>query len=171
MTSARKFASKAVLVVAAATLLLPAMTACSMEPKVIRSYTQAAGVNASNTTVKLRNVALVAQDGQARLTGLAVSSVDDEITGVTGRALKPDDADGSELSPSTTRVPLTANKGFNLTDSGVQVSSPDLTDGLLAAITISFSHSDPITLDVPVIAATRPDFTPAAPTPSTPANS
>lgn len=166
MTSARRLARRTVLMVASATLLLPAVTACSQEPKVIRPYTQAQGVNASNATVKLGDILLVQQGGQARLSGLAVSSADDEITGVTGHALKADNTISAELAPSTVRVTLTANKAVNLSDAGVQVSSPGLTDGLLASITITFAHAEPITVQAPVAPATQPDLTPAAPTPS-----
>lgn len=166
MTSARRLARRTVLIVASATLLLPATAACSQEPKVIRPYTQAQGVNASNTTVKLGDILLVQQGGQARLSGLAVSSTDDEITGVTGHALKADNAISSELSPSTVRVPLTANTAVNLADAGIQVSSPGLTDGLLASITISFARAEPITVQAPVAPATQPDLAPASPTPS-----
>ncbi len=166
MSSASRFRSRTALLVASATLLLPAVAGCSQEPKVIRPYTPAAGVSTANDTVKLRNIVLVNEDGQARLSGMAVSSTDDAITGVTGDALKADDAVSAPLAPSTTQVPLPRNTAVNLTGAGIQVSSAKLADGLLASITITFAHAEPVTLKAPVIAASDPDFTPAAPTPS-----
>lgn len=166
MISARTLRSRATTVVVAATLLAPVLAGCSQEPKVIRPYTPAAGVNTANDTVKLRGLALVHADGQARLSGMATSSHNDAITGVTGEAMGPDDSVSGPLKPSTTRVALTANEGRNLATAGIQVSSDDLKDGLLASITITFANSDPVTVLTPVISAGNPDFTPAAPTPS-----
>ena len=97
--------------------------------------------------------------------GMAVASADDAITGVTGSALKPDNSVAAALAPSTTRVPLTRQTSVNLTDAGIQVSSPKLTEGLLASVTITFSQGEPITLQTPVVSASHADFSPAAPTP------
>lgn len=167
MISARTFRSRAATIVVAATLLTPVLAGCSQEPKVIRSYTPAAGVSAGNDSVKLRNLALVHADGQARLTGMATTSANDAITGVTGEALSSDDAAAGALTPSTTRVVLTSGDASNLTNAGIQLSSDELKDGLLASITITFANSEPVTVRTPVISASDPDFTPAAPTPST----
>lgn len=166
MISASTFCSRAAALVAAATVVVPVLAGCSQEPKVIRPYTPAAGVAASNDSVDLRNIVLVNEDGQARLSGLAVSTMNDTITGVTGQALTSDDARAAALAPSTTRVALTGGQAVNLDTKGIQVSSARLTDGLLATITISFAKSEPLTLRAPVISASNPDFTPAAPTPS-----
>lgn len=165
MISASRFRSRTVLLVTAGALLATTAVGCSQEPKVIRPYTPAAGVSGANDTVKLRNIVLVAQDGQARLSGMAVASADDAITGVTGSALKPDNSVAAALAPSTTRVPLTRQTSVNLTDAGIQVSSPKLTEGLLASVTITFSQGEPITLQTPVVSASHADFSPAAPTP------
>lgn len=166
MISASAFRSRAAALVVAATVVTPVLAGCSQEPKVIRPYTPAAGVAASSDSVDLRNIVLVDENGQARLSGLAVSTQNDTITGVTGQALTPDDALAGPLGPSTTRVTLTSGKAVNLDTAGIQVSSAKLRDGLLAKITITFANSEPLTLRAPVIAASDPDFTPAAPTPS-----
>ncbi|QCV95808.1 hypothetical protein [Acidipropionibacterium acidipropionici] len=166
MISARTLRNRAATAVVAVTLLAPVLAGCSQEPKVIRAYTPAAGVNTGNDSVKLRDLALVHADGQARLSGMAASSQNDAITGVTGQAMSSDDSVAGPLGPSTTHVALTANEGKNLATAGIQVSSDDLKDGLLASITITFANSDPVTVLTPVISAGNPDFTPAAPTPS-----
>lgn len=165
MISVRTLRSRATAVLAA-TLLTPVLAGCSQEPKVIRPYTPAAGVDASNDSVKLRNLALVHADGQARLSGMATTSEADAITGVTGKAMTSDDSVAGPLAPSTTRFALAGGEANDLTSAGIQLSSPKLQDGLLASITITFANSDPVTVLTPVISATHADFTPAAPTPS-----
>lgn len=142
------------------------LTACG-QPKVLTPYTPAGGVSASNQTVKINNLMLITEGDQARVSASTVSSDPDEITSISGQPLKPDD------SPTDVRfrigdvgVKLAPHTATNLTNSGIQVTSDELRPGLLASVTITFANSEPITVKVPVVSASHPDYRTAAPTPA-----
>lgn len=62
------------------------VVACGADPKVLTSYTPAAGVNGKSDTVKVQNLVLINGGGQARVSAAVVSRKDDKIVGITGGA-------------------------------------------------------------------------------------
>lgn len=62
------------------------VAACGADPKVLTSYTPAAGVNGKSATVKVQNLVLINGGGQARVSAAVVSRKDDNIVGITGGA-------------------------------------------------------------------------------------
>ena len=119
------------------------LAACGADPKVLTSYTPAAGVSGESDTVKVQNLLLINGDGQARVSAAVTSSKNDKVVGITGQPLKSDNSLAGQ--------------------SDLQAPVEGLSDGLLAKVTIKFANSAPITLDAPVVPSTHPDFEKYAP--------
>ena len=95
----------------------------------------------------------------------------DELTGVTGNAIKVDGTDGAQFTATLTNTVSFANGApIVLTDgTPIAVNSPDLMAGLTAKVTLQFRNAGEATAVVPVVDGNEPDYatiTPAA-TPST----
>ncbi|MSS45047.1 hypothetical protein FYJ43_03055 [Cutibacterium sp. WCA-380-WT-3A] len=144
-----------------------ALAACGSDPKVLTSYTPAAGVSGSSDTVKVQNLVLINGDGLARVSAAVVSRSDDTVVGITGQPLKPDNSlSGQSFAVKTVDVKLPAQTSVDLTQSNLQAPVEGLSDGLLAKVTITFAHSAPIILNAPVVPSTHPDFEKHAPSAS-----
>lgn len=151
----------------AAGLAATMLTACGQEPKVLTSYTPAAGVDAHNDTVKVSNLVLVDGDGAARVSASVVASRTDEITGISAQPLSAtNDNQGSAVQAPAVAVSLEQGTPTNITDAGVELTSADLKPGLLASVTLTFKNSEPITVRTPIVSSVNPDFSSAAPTTS-----
>ena len=135
------------------------VAACGADPKVLTSYTPAAGVNGKSATVKVQNLVLINGGGQARVSAAVVSRKDDNIVGITGEPLTSNNSlSGRSFTMRTLNVKLPAQTSVNLTQSKLQAPVEGLSNGLLAKVTIKFASSAPITLDAPVVSSTHPDF-------------
>lgn len=140
------------------------VAACGADPKVLTSYTPAAGVSGSSDTVKVQNLVLINGDGQARVSAAVVSRKNDQVAGITGQPLTSNNSlSGRSFTVRSVHVKLPAQTSVNLTQSSLQAPVKGLSDGLLAKVTIKFAHSVPITLDAPVVPSTHPDFERHAP--------
>ncbi len=140
------------------------VAACGADPKVLTSYTPAAGVNGKSATVKVQNLVLINGGGQARVSAAVVSRKDDNIVGITGEPLTSNNSlSGRSFTMRTVNVKLPAQTSVNLTQSKLQVPVEGLSNGLLAKVTIKFANSAPVTLDAPVVSSTHPDFAEYAP--------
>lgn len=148
------------------------LAACGADPKVLTSYTPAAGVSGESDTVKVQNLLLINADGQARVSAAVISSKNDKVVGITGQPLKSDNSlAGQSFTVTPVGVDLPAHASVNLTKSDLQAPVEGLSDGLLAKVTIKFAKSAPITLDAPVVPSTHPDFEKYAPSGSPSAQS
>lgn len=164
MAPRRSRLSLAALVVGAAF----ALGSCG-QPATLFPYTPAVGVNAQTSTVKVRNLVVVATPGSGFLSGaLAAGQGNTSLIDVAGTTLA---ADGSVSRPLVVSRPVLVSvpEGtlVTLTDRApIRVTASDLTPGLLTRLTLSFSTGEPVTLDVPVVDATHPDFATVSPSPS-----
>lgn len=146
---------------------MSALVACG-QPATLFPYTPAVGVNAQTAVVKVRNLVVVATPGSGFLSGSLAAQQNTSLIDVTGSTLKS----GGEVStPLVVSRPVLVNVPggslVTLTDRAlIRVTATDLTPGLLTRLTLSFSQGDPVTLDVPVVDATHPDFATLSPTPT-----
>lgn len=148
------------------------LAACGADPKVLTSYTPAAGVSGESDTVKVQNLLLINGDGQARVSGAVISSKDDKVVEITGQPLTANNSlAGQAFTVASSDVDLPARTSVNLTESSLQAPVEGLSDGLLAKVTIKFAKSAPITVDAPVVPSTHPDFEKYAPSESPAAQS
>ena len=140
------------------------VAACGADPKVLTSYTPAAGVSGESGTVKVRNLVLINGGGQARVSAAVVSRKSDKLVEIIWQLLKSDNSlSGRPFTVRTVDVKLPAQRSVNLTQSDLQAPAKGLSDGLLAKVTLKFANSAPITLNAPVVASTHPDFKKYAP--------
>jgi hypothetical protein len=165
------------------TLLVSASTACGMDQQTLRPYTPADGVNfdvggdpgvvGQDPGVKVRNLMILSRaKGEGFLSAALVASGRNELTAISGKAIKLDGSDGAPITASLPS-PVTLDPGVLvvLTDRApINVTSPDLEAGLTAELTLEFSPAGSGTVQVPVIDANLPPYstvTPAAsPTPA-----
>lgn len=99
------------------------VAACGADPKVLTSYTPAAGVNGKSATVKVQNLVLINGGGQARVSAAVVSRKDDNIVGITGEPLTSNNSlSGRSFTMRTLNVKLPAQTSVNLYS--VQTSGP-----------------------------------------------
>ena len=97
------------------------VAACGADPKVLTSYTPAAGVNGKSATVKVQNLVLINGGGQARVSAAVVSRKDDNIVGITGEPLTSNNSlSGRSFTMRTLNVKLPAQTSVNLTQSKLQ---------------------------------------------------
>ena len=109
------------------------LAACDADPKVLTSYTPAAGVSGESGTVKVQNLLLINGDGQARVSAAVISSKNDKVVGITGQPLKSDNSlAGQSFTVTSAGVNLPAHTSVNLTKSDLQAPVEGLSDGLLA---------------------------------------
>jgi hypothetical protein len=159
--------------------LLLATGACGTGAQTLRPYTPAEGVNLdvgapadARNVVHVRNLLIISKArGQGLLSATMVTYGRDQLTGVTGNAIKIDGTDGAPFTAALTNTVSFANGApIVLTDgTPIAVNSPDLMAGLTAKVTLQFRNAGQATAVVPVVDGNEPDYatiTPAA-TPST----
>lgn len=155
--------------------LLALVTACGMNAQTLQPYTPAEGVNANvgptGEWVQIRNLMILSHsEGKGVINASLVSSETDALTGVSGQPYK---LDGTPGEPLTATLPdpvgLTPGVLVVLTNRElITVDSPDLLLGGEADLTLTFSKVGEITLRVPVVDGSQPEYatiTPSA-TPS-----
>ncbi len=158
--------------------LLLSTAACGSDAQTLKPYTPAEGVNFDvgdekdiKTVVHVRNLLIISKEpGSGVLSALLVTDGRDELTKVTGKAIKSDGSDGAPLTVSITNSVTFANRAqVVLTDRApIGVTSADLAPGRTAAMTLSFANAGDISVVVPVADGTEPQYADisAAPTPS-----
>lgn len=177
--------SPRILAAAALAALVVGLSACGGTPQTLMPYTPSEGVNAdaqrlgatagdNEVPLKVRNLMVLSEPGSHTgfLAGSIVAPVEraDKLVSVTGHTMTSDNHDGRPIGTVTANLSLPAGKMVILTDQPpLTVAAPDLTPGLLAELTLTFSDSEAQTLLVPIVDASKPNFasvTPAAPTPA-----
>ena len=165
------------LVAALLLTLTVAMTAgCGMDQQTLRPYTAAEGINidvGGERGVKVRNLMILSRtEGQGFLSGTLVASERNELTAVSGKAIKSDGSDGAPLTASIP-APITLEPGVLVVLTAgppITLQSPDLHAGLVADVTLEFNPAGSTTVQVPVVDANEPPYstvTPvASPTPA-----
>ncbi len=123
-------------------------------------YTPAVGVQTDQSGLKIRNLLIVADEaGKGVVSGDVLAADSDQLTGISGTALKADNTSAGSLTASPASLAIPAGVLVDLTTSSFTVSSPALKPGLLADLTLTFGKAGAITLQVPVVDSTDPDFT------------
>lgn len=158
--------------------LLPGTAACGNDAQTLRPYTPGEGVNFDvgdeldiKNVVHVRNLLVISKaPGSGVLSALIVTDGRDELTKVTGKAIKADGTEGAPLTVSLTNSVTFANRAqVVLTDRApIGVSSPDLAPGRTATMTLTFGNAGDHSVIVPVVDGTEPQYADvsAAPTPS-----
>ena len=159
--------------------LLLAVAACGTGAQTLRPYTPAEGVNLDvgdqydlQSVVHVRNLLIISKEaGSGVLSATLVTDGRDQLTGVSGFAIKADGSQGAPLTVTLTNTVSIANRAqVVLTDqTRIGVRSRDLLAGLTASLTLTFAKAGEATVIVPVVDGTQPQYATIspAPTPST----
>ena len=159
--------------------LMLAVGACGNDAQTLRPYTPAEGVNVDvgdsydlQSVVHVRNLLIISkQPGSGILSASLVTNGRDQLTEVTGNAIKPDGSPGAPLQVTLTNTVSVANGALVvLTDEGsIPVTSRDLAPGLTANMTLTFANAGEVSVLVPVVDGNLPEYATIspAPTPST----
>ena len=153
--------------------------ACGTDAQTLRPYTPAEGVNVdvgdpadAQNVVHVRNLLIISKaPGSGILSASLVTDGRDELTGVTGYAIKSDGSEGAPLTVTLSNTVSIANRAqIVLTDqTPIEVTSADLAAGNTASLTLTFANAGAVTVVVPVVDGTEPQYATIspAPTPST----
>jgi len=159
--------------------LILAVGACGTDAQTLQPYTPSEGVNVDvgnpydlKSVVHVRNLMIISKEpGSGVLSASLVTDGRDQLTDVTGFAIKPD---GSKGAPLTVTMPNTVSIANGaqivLTDqTPIGVRSADLRAGRTANLTLTFAKAGETTLIVPVVDGNQPHYATIspAPTPST----
>jgi hypothetical protein len=159
--------------------LMLTVGACGTDAQTLKPYTPAEGVNLDvgnsydlDSVVHVRNLLIISkQPGSGVLSASLVTDGRDQLTDVTGFAIKPDGSQGAPLRVNLTNTVSIANRAqIVLTDqTPIGVTSADLAPGLTASMTLTFANAGEATVIVPVVNGNAPEYEKisAAPTPST----
>ena len=144
--------------VAAGLLLVTA--ACGTDVQTLRPYTPAEGVNVdvgqgdTLRVVHVRNLLIISsKPGSGVLSASIVTDGRDELTSVTGNAIKSDGTPGESIAVQLGNSVTFANGAqIVLTDRPpITVTSKDLAPGLTASLTLTFANAGGITVIAPVV--------------------
>jgi hypothetical protein len=158
-----------------ATGLLLGTAACGHDAQTLRPYTPAEGVNFDvggtdpKTVVHVRNLLVISKTrGQGLLSATIVTDGRDELTAVSGNAIKVDGSAGSPFTAELTNTYSFANGApIVLTDgSPINLTSPDLAPGLTANVTLQFKNAGAATAVVPVADGNEPQYATISPAPA-----
>ncbi|HLL63245.1 MAG TPA: hypothetical protein VK401_09360 [Propionibacteriaceae bacterium] len=153
--------------------------ACGTDAQTLKPYTPAEGVNFDvgdsydpERVVHVRNLLIISkQPGSGILSASLVTDGRDQLTGISGFAIKPDGSQGAPLRVTLTNTVSIANRAqIVLTDqTPISVTSADLAPGLTASMTLTFANAGEHTVIVPVVDGNEPEYQSIspAPTPST----
>jgi hypothetical protein len=156
--------------------LLLGAAACGTDAQTLKPYTPAEGVNFDvgdekdiDSVVHVRNLLVISRaPGSGVLSGLLVTDGRDELTKVTGNAIKADGSPGAPITVTITNSVTFANRAqVVLTDRApISVTSPDLAPGRTANMTLTFANAGEITVVVPVADGTEPEYASISPAPA-----
>ena len=159
--------------------LVLALGACGTDAQTLKPYTPAEGVNLDvgdsynpEQVVHVRNLLIISKErGSGILSASLVTDGRDQLTGVSGFAIKSDGSQGAPLTVTLTNTVSIANRAqIVLTDqTPIGVTSADLAPGLTASMTLTFAKAGEATVIVPVVDGNLPEYASIspAPTPST----
>ena len=160
----------------AALSLVLAVGACGTDAQTLQPYTPAEGVNVDvgdpynlQSVVHVRNLLIISKEpGSGVLSATIVTDGRDQLTEVTGYAIKPDGSRGATLDVSLTNTVSIANGAqVVLTDqTPIGVRSPDLLAGLTASVTLTFAKAGDTTVVVPVMDGNQPHYASISPAPT-----
>lgn len=129
------------------------LTGCGLAHTQI-PYTPGAGVNIDTVTAKVRNLVIVSSGTSGFVSGSVLSTVADSLASIKGTPIKADGSPGTAFSSTTAPLRLMPATLTVLTDGpAITVSSPDLTPGLIADVTVTFSSGASAQLSVPIVDA------------------
>lgn len=177
--SARGVRGRGLVALLAALGLVLVVGACGRDAQTLRPYTPAEGVNVDvgdpadeNSVVSVRNLLIISKTpGSGVLSASMVTDGRDQLTGVTGNAIKADGSQGGPLTVTLTNSVSFANQAqIVLTDQApIAVTGPDLAPGLTANLTLTFANAGDVTVIAPVADGNEPQYASIspAPTPST----
>jgi hypothetical protein len=177
--SARGVRARGLAVILTVLGLVLAVGACGTDAQTLKPYTPAEGVNLDvgdsydpERVVHVRNLLIISKEpGSGVLSASLVTDGRDQLTGITGFAIKPDGSQGAPLTVTLTNTVSIANRAqIVLTDRApISVTSADLTPGLTASMTLTFANAGEATVIVPVVDGNFPEYATVspAPTPST----
>jgi hypothetical protein len=147
-------------------------TGCGMDQQTLRPYTPAEGINldvGGERGVKVRNLMILSRtEGQGVLSGTLVATDRNQLTAVTGKAIKSDGSDGAPLNASIP-ASITLEPGVLVVltaGAPISMQSPDLQAGLVAEVTLDFDPAGPATVRVPVVDANEPPYSTVTPSAS-----
>ena len=145
--------------IAAAAILLaaPVLASCGFGEQTDQVYNAAAGVDNRSGSVYVLNALIVSgSNGSGTVVASLVNSDEqnnDALTGITGIT-----GDGLTVNgPSRTALPAGGN--VNLSDLGrYSASGRDVVPGKFVKLTFTFQRAQQVTLDVPVMSSSNPDY-------------
>jgi len=150
--------------------------ACGTDAQTLRPYTPAEGVNFDvgnpadfRNVVHVRNLLIISREpGQGVLSATLVTDGRDQLTGVTGNAIKVDGSPGAPFTATLTNTVSFANGApLILTDgTPIAVNSPDLVAGLTANVTLRFRNAGEASAVVPVVDGNQPQYATISPAPA-----
>jgi hypothetical protein len=174
--SARGVRGRGLLALLAALGLMLVVGACGTDAQTLRPYTPAEGVNVdvgdpadAQNVVHVRNLLIISKaPGSGILSASLVTDGRDELTGVTGYAIKSDGSEGAPLKVTLSNTVSIANRAqIVLTDqTPIEVTSADLAAGNTASLTLTFANAGAVTVVVPVVDGTEPQYASISPAPT-----
>jgi hypothetical protein len=156
--------------------LMLTVGACGTDAQTLKPYTPAEGVNFDvgnsydlDSVVHVRNLLIISkQPGSGVLSASLVTDGRDQLTDITGFAIKSDGSQGAPLTVNLTNTVSIANRAqIVLTDqTPIGVTSPDLAPGLTASMTLTFANAGEHTVIVPVVDGNEPEYRDISPAPT-----
>jgi hypothetical protein len=156
--------------------LLVTTGACGTDAQTLRPYTPAEGINLDvgnpsdpKSVVYVRNLLIISKaPGQGVLSATLLTDGRDQLTEVTGTAIKVDGTVGAPFSASLANTVSFANGApIVLTDgTPIALNSPDLAAGLAANVTLQFRNAGEATAVVPVVDGNEPHYATISPAPT-----
>jgi hypothetical protein len=156
--------------------LLLTAGACGTGAQTLQPYTPGEGINLEvgnpadiRKVVHVRNLLIISKEpGQGVLSATLLTDSRDELTGVTGNAIKGDGSPGAPFTGTLTNTVSFANGApIVLTDgTPIAVNSPDLAAGLTANVTLQFRNAGEISAVVPVVDGNEPQYASISPAPT-----
>jgi hypothetical protein len=156
--------------------LMLAVGGCGTDAQTLKPYTPAEGVNFDvgnsydlDSVVHVRNLLIISkQPGSGVLSASLVTDGRDQLTDITGFAIKSDGSQGAPLRVNLTNTVSIANRAqIVLTDqTPIGVTSPDLAPGLTASMTLTFANAGEHTVIVPVVDGNEPEYRNISPAPT-----
>jgi hypothetical protein len=155
--------------------LLLGTAACGHDAQTLRPYTPSEGVNFDvggtdpKTVVHVRGLLIISKTrGQGLLSATLVTDGRDELTAVSGNAIKVDGGAGAPFTATLTNTVSFANGvAIVLTDGPpIAVNSADLAAGLTANVKLQFKNAGEATAVVPVADGNEPQYATISPEPT-----
>ena len=150
--------------------------ACGTDAQTLQPYTPAEGVNLDvgnpadfRNVVHVRNLLIISKEpGQGVLSGTLLTDGRDQLTEVTGNAIKGDGSAGAPFSATLNNTISFANGApLVLTDgTPIAVNSPDLGAGLTANVRLRFRNAGEASAVIPVVDGNEPHYATISPAPT-----